>query len=310
MKKRLLAVSVLAVFCFAFIATANANSNVGQTVSTQPQVMLTSVTIDPEDSTGRTTNAPGAWSTNLADPLSQVGVKSDGNFLNQQVNTITLGEISIPLKIGLNTFDLVGTGVFPNNLYYGAILFFNGIQTPPQIAVYNQNGATGDFMVQPKDTVIMGGANGGLFFDVAPGNSFFFTSDGLKVEVVSFTITAQDSSTIDEVSHYNIGADGTKDMTATLVLKVTPKANVAVENLINEISSMNLPIQVQNALTGKLENVLSSLNAPNADQRNDALNKLNAAINYVEAQTNKKITQDQSNALISEIQNIIDIVKA
>ena len=45
---------------------------------------LTSITLDPEDYTGTTTNAPGAWSTNLADPLSQIGVFSEeGILLNQ-----------------------------------------------------------------------------------------------------------------------------------------------------------------------------------------------------------------------------------
>jgi len=59
-------------------------------------VSLTSITLDPEDSAGTTTNAPGAWSTNTADPLSQVGVMSDRVFLNQGSESGTLGEISIP----------------------------------------------------------------------------------------------------------------------------------------------------------------------------------------------------------------------
>ena len=305
MKKELSIIFLVTILCLAFIATVNATNTTLHPSSAQTQVLLTSITIDPEDSTGQTTNAPGAWSTNLADPLSQVGVKSNGNFLNQQSGEITLGEISIPLQIGLNSFELVGTGVFPTNLYYGAVLFFNGVQTPPQIAVYNQNGVTSNFMVQPKDTIIMGGANGGLFFDVAPGHSFFFTDDGLKVEVISFTITAQTSSSTDEVSHYYISADGINDMTATLVLKVTPKDNVALENLIDEIPSMNIPSQVQNTLIERLGHVLASLNAPNAELRNNASNELNAILHYIAAQTNKKIALDQSNKLVSSIQSII-----
>ena len=50
---------------------------------TPTNVFLTSITLDPEDTTGQTTDAPGAWSTNTGDPLSQVGVRSKGNFLNQ-----------------------------------------------------------------------------------------------------------------------------------------------------------------------------------------------------------------------------------
>ena len=131
-------------------------------------VSLSSITLDPEDSTGTTTNAPGAWSTNTADPLSQVGVMSDGVFLNQGSESGTLGEISVPLKPGINAFTLFGNGTFPGNAFYGAVLFFDGVPTPPQIATYNANGSLSSFLVQPAGTTIMGGTNGGLFFDQAP----------------------------------------------------------------------------------------------------------------------------------------------
>ena len=184
-------------------------------------VRLTSITIDPEDASGATTNAPGAWSTNLADPLCQAGVMSHGDFLNGTLPGIGLGEIAIPLKQGMNTLKLVGHGVFSYNAYYGAVLFFDGQQTPPQVAVYNVNGGRGRFRVQPAGTQIMGGANGGLFFDVAPGSSVYTAPDGTRVEVQSFHINAFDSTT-DQVSCYQIGADGIPDMVATLTLKVTP----------------------------------------------------------------------------------------
>jgi hypothetical protein len=58
-------------------------------------VRLTGIMIDPEDAPGATSNAPGAWSTNLADPLYQVGVMSRGDFLNGTPSGIGLGEISI-----------------------------------------------------------------------------------------------------------------------------------------------------------------------------------------------------------------------
>ena len=117
------------------------------------------------------------------------------------------------------------------------------------------------------------------------------------------------SSTTDEVSSYAIGQDGTDDMTAKLVLRVSQKNTVAVESLIDEIALMNLPNGIQNSLTAKLQNVLDSLNAPNADQRNDAVNKLNAAINSIESQAGKKISIEQANYLIAEIQKIIDSIQ-
>ncbi len=182
---------------------------------------LTSITLDPEDSTGTTTNAPGAWSTNTADPLSQVGVMSDGVFLNQGSEAGTLGEISILLEPGINIFTLFGNGTFPGNAFYGAVLFFDGVPTPPQIAVYNANGTLGSFLVQPAGTTIMGSANGGLFFDIAPGTSVYIAPDGTKIEVLSFVINSM-SSNVDEISFGRIGPDGTPDTTAQLILKVTP----------------------------------------------------------------------------------------
>ena len=182
---------------------------------------LTSITLDPEDSTGATTNAPGAWSTNTADSLSQIGVISDGVFLNQGSELDNLGEISIPLEPGINIFTLLGNGIFPENAFYGAVLFFDEVATPPQIAVYNCNGYLGSFSVQPAGTTIMGGANGGLFLDVAPGTHIYIAPDGTEVEVLSYVINALASNT-DEISFGNIGPDGTPDTTAQLILKVTP----------------------------------------------------------------------------------------
>jgi hypothetical protein len=186
--------------------------------ATSPPVTLTSITIDPEDSNGATTNAPGAWSTNTGDPLCQVGVWQGGRLLNKPVGTNPLGEISIPLAVGRTTLRLVGNGVFSSNPYYGAVLFFNGRATPPQIAVYNGNGQTAHFLTQNAGTQIMGGANGGLFFDSAPG-TFAFGTNGYLVWVSDFQMNAS-TSTTDQVSCGGLGADGTPDMVATLTLTV------------------------------------------------------------------------------------------
>ena len=86
--------------------------------------------------------------------------------------------------------------------------------------MYNQNGGSGVFSVQAQGTQIMSNATGGHIFDPAPGTNRYVTADGTVVEVVSFTINSQSSST-DEVGSYNIGADGIMDTTATLILQVT-----------------------------------------------------------------------------------------
>lgn len=185
-------------------------------------INLTSITLDTEDATGNTTNAPGVWSTNTADIFSQVGVMNEtGFFLNTGSEPGNLGEISIPLKPGINTFTLIGNGIFPVNAYYGAILFLDGIATPPQVAVYNANGNIGNFLVQPEGATVIGSANGGLFFDQAPGTSVYIAPDGTKVEVLSFVINSM-SSNIDKISFAYIGPDGNPDTTAQLILRVTP----------------------------------------------------------------------------------------
>lgn len=214
-------VSLLLMLVLLLVISGPISAGAAKPVPVPVNIRLTSITIDPEDASGVTTNAPGAWSTNLADPLCQAGVMSNGQLLNGTIPGVDLGEISVPLAAGMNTFELIGFGVFPTNLYYGAVLFFDGQQTPPQVAVYNANGDRGRFRVQPAGTQIMGGANGGLFFDVAPGSSVYTAPDGTRVEVQVFRINALDS-TADQVSCYRIGADGIPDMKATLVLKVTP----------------------------------------------------------------------------------------
>lgn len=186
---------------------------------------LTSLTLDAQNALGQTLNAPGGiYSTNLGDPLAQLGVmSSDSVFLNNPGNGLDLGEIAINLQPGVNTFELFGNFVLSGNgySYYGLSLFFDNIATPPQIAVYNQNGGTGDFLVQPKDTIVVGSANGGLFFDNAPGTLIYHALDGSSVEVLAFKVGPLSTGT-DRISWGNIGSDGHPDLTAELTLKYSP----------------------------------------------------------------------------------------
>jgi len=205
---------------------------VGSVSAAKPSnVFLTSITLDPEDANGQTTDAPGAWTTNTGDGLYQVGVWSKGTFLNQPIGTLpnSLGEISIQLHSGKNTFTLYGNGVFPSTQDFGAILFFDhqvgqctdpsgDILDTPQIAVYNANPSTGAFSIQPQGTIIMSGSNGGTFFGCAPGVDTY-TFDGTTVTVTKFSINSV-SSKADKISDYYIGADGIPDTVATLQLDV------------------------------------------------------------------------------------------
>jgi hypothetical protein len=83
----------------------------------------------------------------------------------------------------------------------------------------------------------------------------------------------------------------------------------AIETLIADVEDMNLQQGIDNSLDAKLTSALDALDALNADQRNDAINKLNAFINEVEAQREKKLTNEQADYLAAEAQRIIDLIQ-
>lgn len=85
-----------------------------------------------------------------------------------------------------------------------------------------------------------------------------------------------------------------------------PTPEEDIEELIADVEGMNLQQGLDNSLDAKLTAALEALEALNAGQRNDAVNKLNAFINEVEAQQGKKLTSEQADYLIAEVQAIID----
>lgn len=131
-----------------------------------------------------------------------------------------LGEVSINLQPGINTFDLFGNRLFPQNQYYGVVLFFDG-SVLPQATVFNANGSSGSFLIQPSGNTLICSANGGSFFCPSPGTNLYIDPDGSTLEIIGFTVDSIHPS-IDFVSPVNIGADGYPDTVAQLSLKFTP----------------------------------------------------------------------------------------
>ena len=82
-----------------------------------------------------------------------------------------------------------------------------------------------------------------------------------------------------------------------------------IEDLIEDIENMNLQQGIDNSLDAKLEASLDALDALNSEQRNDAVNKLCAFMNAVEAQRGNKLTEEQADYLIAEAQRIIDLIQ-
>ena len=81
----------------------------------------------------------------------------------------------------------------------------------------------------------------------------------------------------------------------------------AIENLIALVISMNLNQGQTKSLTTKLYEAIDYLN--NGDNAG-AVDALNSFINSVEAQTGKKLTNEQADQLIAETQRIIDAINA
>jgi len=80
----------------------------------------------------------------------------------------------------------------------------------------------------------------------------------------------------------------------------------ALEELIETIETFELPKGTENSLTSKLEGALHLLEIGN---ENGAIHKLMDFMNQVEAQRDKKLTDEQANQLIAEAQRIIDLIK-
>jgi hypothetical protein len=71
----------------------------------------------------------------------------------------------------------------------------------------------------------------------------------------------------------------------------------SIAALISLLESFNVQGGIENSLEVKLKGVEASLTAPNAAQRQDAINKLQAFIQEVEAQRGKTLTNSQADQL-------------
>lgn len=101
---------------------------------------------------------------------------------------------------------------------------------------------------------------------------------------------------------------GQRDDDTIWITVYEPTPESAIENLIAHVESMNLQQGIDNSLDTKLTSASDALEALNADQRNDAVNKLNAFINEVEAQRGKKLTNEQADLLIAAAQEVISLI--
>lgn len=81
-----------------------------------------------------------------------------------------------------------------------------------------------------------------------------------------------------------------------------------IEALIVKVEDLNGEYGINNALDAKLQNALDALEAKNAGQRQDAINKMQSFINAVEAQRDNKIPGDVADELIDDANYIISLL--
>lgn len=99
------------------------------------------------------------------------------------------------------------------------------------------------------------------------------------------------------------GGDRGLIMSVNLSSQIPPAQ--AIEDLVNIIEAMNLQKGINNSLDVKLQAAQDAIEALNADLRNDAIHKLEAFINAVEAQRGKTLTDVQADLLVGLADDII-----
>ena len=178
----------------------------------------------------------------------------------------------------------------------------------------------GGFLINQSDNMVSYGV-----YDFGPQGTTFETDVTITL---AYNETAVDESQLEQlvvfssddgVTWYQITIESVDTIENTITIKVdhfslfvillSTSPQEAIERLIADVEGMNLQQGIDNSLDAKLASALDALDALNADQRNDAVNKLTAFMNEVEAQRGKKLTNEQADYLAGEAQRIIYLVQ-
>jgi parallel beta-helix repeat protein len=120
---------------------------------------------------------------------------------------------------------------------------------------------------------------------------------------VSHVYTIPGTYTLTLIVTDNGCAIGTDTAEATII---TPAQ--AIDGLIGIVEAMNLQQGIENSFDVKLEAAQDALVAANAGIREDAVNKLKAFVNAVEAQRGKVVTGEQADQLVNYANRIIAVL--
>ncbi len=117
------------------------------------------------------------------------------------------------------------------------------------------------------------------------------------------------TATVGEQS-FTVNAIDSHGNSATLTNPYTVvTVSQGIQDLSGVVENFNLQQGIENALDAKLQSAQEALDAANAGQRQDAVNKLEAFINAAEAQRGGKLTNEQADELIAEANRILTVLQ-
>lgn len=233
------------------------------------------------------------------------------------------------MRVGANTHLVLDRTTVSNN---GAI-----ITTSPSATIYNNSderqfndgsitilnsiiwGNTDDFQILPPDVSLDGSyvpaeqfINYSLIQDGYPQGTGNLSADPLFIDSPNgdYHLT-QNSPAIDSGDpSSSFDPDGTRADMGSYPFFHQSTPSQQINSLILQVESFNLQQGIENSLDQKLQNAIDSLNAENAGDRQDAINKLQSFVGAVQAQSGNKITVEQANALIQTAQTIITLLSS
>jgi len=174
------------------------------------------------------------------------------------------------------------------------------LNVDPAVSIYQ--------VVGPYETIFVGDM-------IEFSGSFTDPGDDSHTVEWDFGDTATATGTLDPTHSYQVNGTYTVTLTVTdddggigvdtFTVRVETTSE-AIDDLTEIIEEMNLQNGIENSLDSKLDNAQDALEAANAGNRQDAVNKLEAFINSVEAQRGGKLTDEEADYLIAKAQDIID----
>lgn len=213
--------------------------------------------------------------------IATVAYRSDGSLLWAGMPGIDAGGAARYSNEQLNDSD-VSNGIaidLAGNVY--VVGYSTAAEVGPNYSILKYGRATG------KQTLVAT-YNG-------TGNSYDFGT-AVVVDALGDVYVTGDS----------VGSETASDV---VTIKYRGAADAKVLYLIGKVKEYGLAPGIENSLTSKLENVLSSVAGGTAEMRQDAIGKMNAFVNECQALEGKKLSTDQVNDLLSVAGDIVDILQ-